>query len=120
MTRADDVETFRNLLTAVTELVGDEYFLLPVADQNGGEPIIQYRERVYSYELYHQIDSRVLESVGFPDEAGSDRPPFSSDHGFPRSERLGSLGRVRPRRRLTTDNDEDDGGRWRPPAALSW
>jgi hypothetical protein len=55
MTRADDVETFRNLLTAATQLVDAEYFLLPVADQNGGEPIIQYRERVYSYELYHQL-----------------------------------------------------------------
>ena len=55
MTRADDVETFRNLITAATERVEDEYFLLPVADQNGGEPIIQYRERVYSYELYHQL-----------------------------------------------------------------
>ncbi len=42
MTRADDVETFRNLLTAATQLVDAEYFLLPVADQNGGEPIIQY------------------------------------------------------------------------------
>jgi hypothetical protein len=55
MTRADDVEMFRSLLIAATELVDDEYFLLPVADENGGEPIIQHRERVYSYELYHQL-----------------------------------------------------------------
>jgi hypothetical protein len=55
MTRADDVETLRHLLAAVTERVDDEYFLLPVADQNGGEPIIQNRERVYQYELYHQL-----------------------------------------------------------------
>jgi hypothetical protein len=38
MTRADDVETFRNLLTAVTERVDDEYFLLPVADQCAFHP----------------------------------------------------------------------------------
>lgn len=55
MTRADDVESFRHILTIATERVGEQYFLLPVADQDGGAPIIQYRERVYSYELYHQL-----------------------------------------------------------------
>lgn len=55
MTHADDVETFRTVLTAATELVDDGCFLVPVADQNGGEPITQYRERVYSYELYRQL-----------------------------------------------------------------
>jgi hypothetical protein len=29
--------------------------MFPVADAEGGEPLIQYRERVYAYELYHQL-----------------------------------------------------------------
>ena len=29
--------------------------MLPVADAEGGEPLIQYRERVYAYELYHRL-----------------------------------------------------------------
>ncbi len=31
---------------------------MPVANVEGGEPIEQYRERVYAYELYHQLRSR--------------------------------------------------------------
>ena len=45
----------RASLTAATAAVGSEYFLLPVARADGGEPLLLYRERVYSYELYHQL-----------------------------------------------------------------
>ena len=45
MTRAEDVERFRALLSKATGAVGRDYFMLPVADGEGGEPLIQYRPR---------------------------------------------------------------------------
>lgn len=41
---------FLDALLAATASIGDKYFRLPIA---GGSPI--YRERVYCYELYHQL-----------------------------------------------------------------
>lgn len=41
---------FDEVLTIATSNVSQEYFLLPIADSN---PV--YRERVYCYELYHQM-----------------------------------------------------------------
>ena len=55
MGRVEDVETFRALFSSATSAVGRDYFLLPVADTKGGEPLVQYRERVYAYELYHRL-----------------------------------------------------------------
>lgn len=55
MPTAEDVEQFRGLLTATTAAVTEDYFLLPVADAEGGEGLVKYRERVYAYELYHQL-----------------------------------------------------------------
>jgi hypothetical protein len=55
MGRVEDVEAFRALLSTATGAVGRDYFLLPVADAEGREPIVQYRERVYAYELYHRL-----------------------------------------------------------------
>ena len=51
----EDIDRFRELLSHATESVGRNYFMLPVADATGGEPLIQYRERVYAYELYHRL-----------------------------------------------------------------
>ena len=51
----DLLESFERLigaLGAATSLVGEEYFQLPVADADA-----VYRERVYCYELYHQLRS---------------------------------------------------------------
>jgi len=48
----------RDLLAAATAAIQPDYFLLPVADGQGGQPIYQYRERVYAYELYHQLRVR--------------------------------------------------------------
>jgi hypothetical protein len=42
-----------NILTAATAHIAPEYFRLPV---DGGGPV--YRERVYCYELYHQMRLR--------------------------------------------------------------
>lgn len=55
MGRVEDVDRFRALLSHATGSVGRDYFILPVADAEGGEPLIQYRERVYAYELYHRL-----------------------------------------------------------------
>jgi hypothetical protein len=49
----EDIDRFRELLSHATGSVGRNYFMLPVADAAGGEPLLQYRERVYAYELYH-------------------------------------------------------------------
>lgn len=45
------VEIFRELLSVATANVPEEYFLMPV--QGASEPV--FRERVYCYELYHQL-----------------------------------------------------------------
>lgn len=59
MTKVRDCEKFIALLQAATDAVAPVYFDLPIA---GDAPI--YRERVYCYELYHQL--RTLWPVGFP------------------------------------------------------
>jgi hypothetical protein len=53
----EDVELFFTLLSTATAAISPAYFLLPVADGEGGEPLVLYRERVYAYELYHQLRS---------------------------------------------------------------
>jgi hypothetical protein len=50
-----DLDLLRSLLANATARIAPDYFLLPVADVDGGEPLVQYRERVYAYELYHQL-----------------------------------------------------------------
>jgi hypothetical protein len=52
-----DLGRVRHLLTEATARISRDYFMLPVTDAEGGEPLIQYRERVYAYELYHQLRS---------------------------------------------------------------
>ena len=58
MVQGRNLELFSRLLTEATAAVAPEYFLLPVASDNSEEPLEQYRERVYAYELYHQLRSR--------------------------------------------------------------
>jgi hypothetical protein len=60
----EDIELFRHLLADATAAITQDYFLLPVADAEGGEPLLQYRERVYAYELYHQL--RLIWPEGWP------------------------------------------------------
>lgn len=45
--------TLSGILEQATAAIGDIYYLLPI---HGGNPI--YRERVYCYELYHQMRLR--------------------------------------------------------------
>jgi hypothetical protein len=54
---ADAAEGFRRLLFEATAAIDSEYFLLTVAHADGGR-VEQYRERVYAYELYHQLRVR--------------------------------------------------------------
>lgn len=44
------MERLRRMLTTATERIEEDYFQLPVADAD-----VVYRERVYCYELYHQL-----------------------------------------------------------------
>lgn len=53
-----DLREMRRLLSEATAGVSRDYFMMPVADAHGGEPLNQYRERVYAYELYHQLRLR--------------------------------------------------------------
>ena len=47
----EDVHRFIDLLKTATAAIAKEYFMLPVA----GSPDGIWRERVYCYELYHQL-----------------------------------------------------------------
>lgn len=58
-------EAFVNLLRAATAAMDGIYFLLPIAE---GTPI--YRERVYCYELYHQL--RTVWPDDFPYSLGGE------------------------------------------------
>jgi hypothetical protein len=51
----EDMERMRALIAEATAAIAHEYFLLPVAAAEGRQPLEQYRERVYAYELYHQL-----------------------------------------------------------------
>jgi hypothetical protein len=51
----EDMVRMRALLAEATATIALEYFLLPVAAAEGGRPLDRYRERVYAYELYHQL-----------------------------------------------------------------
>ncbi len=45
-----ELARFEGLLSSATARIADDYFQLPVADADA-----VYRERVYCYELYHQL-----------------------------------------------------------------
>jgi hypothetical protein len=49
----NDLKKFLQMLRTATERIEEHYFRLPVAD---GDQV--YRERVYCYELYHQLRCR--------------------------------------------------------------
>jgi hypothetical protein len=49
----DEFDLLVRAFIAATGLIGPHYFLLPIAGQEGPS----YRERVYCYELYHQLRS---------------------------------------------------------------
>ena len=52
-----DLQQLQRLLAEATAAIAPDYFLLPVANAGDAEPLLRYRERVYAYELYHQLRS---------------------------------------------------------------
>lgn len=78
------MDEFTNILRQATASIEQEYFRLPI---DGGDPV--YRERVYCYELYHQIRALwpketeyflngEVDKGGHPyfEEKGSPKPDF--------------------------------------------
>lgn len=53
-----DLQQMRQLIAEASTAISPDYFMLPVAGSEGGEQLVQYRERVYAYELYHQLRQR--------------------------------------------------------------
>jgi hypothetical protein len=54
----DQLQQLRDLIAEATAAIAPSYFLLPVADEEGGEPIVQYRDR--RTREFHQLRSRFL------------------------------------------------------------
>lgn len=67
MDNEKDFKKFIGILNITTSRINKEYFLLPTA---GNEELI-YRERVYCYELYHQL-RKVFEKLKFPYSLGGE------------------------------------------------
>jgi hypothetical protein len=44
----DHLKRFRDLLISATAQVAESYFMLPVANNEEGESLTEYRERVYA------------------------------------------------------------------------
>jgi hypothetical protein len=79
------MEQLTRILQEATEAIGEEYFLLPI---HGADPV--YRERVYCYELYHQMrlrwpDGCVYRLNGEVDKIGH---PYFQDGGAPKPDLL--------------------------------
>ena len=85
-TFVSDLDGFLDLLCAAAAAVGERYFQLPVA----GAEDTQYRERVYSYELYHQLRSRWPQALHRYDLGGE------VDKGGHRLVRGNGLDRAKP------------------------
>jgi hypothetical protein len=79
------MEQFTQILRDATAAISPEYFLLPI---HGGDPV--YRERVYCYELYHQM--RRLWPADSPyrlnGEVDKRSHPYFQDGGQPKPDLL--------------------------------
>jgi hypothetical protein len=82
------MEQLNNILQQATTAIGREYFLLPI---HGADPV--HRERVYCYELYHQMRLRWPAAEDCPyrlngeiDKAG--HPYFENERGTPKPDLL--------------------------------
>lgn len=79
------MEQLTQILRDATAAIGAEYFLLPI---HGGAPV--YRERVYCYELYHQMRLRwpadcIYRLNGEVDKIGH---PYFADAAAPKPDLL--------------------------------
>jgi hypothetical protein len=68
---------FRDLLCEAAAAVGAQWFLLPIFSGDSKAPTRRYRERVYCYELYHQI--RLLSETPLGADAGAPRYLLSGE-----------------------------------------
>lgn len=74
-----DMCDLSQILQGATAAIGEEYFLLPI---HGADPA--YRERVYCYELYHQMRLRWPRGSPYRLNGEVDKrahPYFQKDHG---------------------------------------
>ena len=55
MNTIDYIQKFQDLFLRATAAIPEKYFKLSVATNNENKPTSIYRERVYCYELYHQM-----------------------------------------------------------------
>jgi hypothetical protein len=80
------MEQLDDILHRATAAIGHEYFLLPI---HGTDPV--YRERVYCYELYHQMRRLWPEHCAFRLNGEVDKgghPYFRNDRGKPKPDLL--------------------------------
>jgi hypothetical protein len=79
------MEGFTEILQVATAAIPAEYFLLPI---HGGDPV--YRERVYCYELYHQMRRRWPNDTPFRLNGEVDKRahPYFQDGGQPKPDLL--------------------------------
>ena len=79
------MEQLTHILRDATAAIGAEYFLLPV---HGAGPV--YRERVYCYELYHQMRSRWPPDSDYRLNGEVDKMghPYFQDGGGPKPDLL--------------------------------
>ena len=79
------MDQFDDVLTAATAALAPGYFRLPV---HGTGPV--FRERVYCYELYHQMRRRWPRKCNFVlnGEVDKQRHPYFLDHRHPKPDFL--------------------------------
>lgn len=79
------MEQFTGILQQATTAIGHNYFALPI---HGSDPV--YRERVYCYELYHQM--RLLWPDDCPlflnGEVDKQKHPYFGDGKYPKPDLL--------------------------------
>jgi hypothetical protein len=79
------MEQLTEILAAATTAISPEYFRLPV---HGADPV--YRERVYCYELYHQLRLRWPEATRWRLNGEVDKTahPYFRDESAPKPDLL--------------------------------
>jgi hypothetical protein len=79
------MDGFDDIFLGATEAIGQAYFLLHV---HGSEPV--YRERVYCYELYHQMRYRWPKGTPFylNGEVDKQQHPYFEGPGYPKPDLL--------------------------------
>lgn len=79
------MQEFTTILQEATAAIDYQYFALPI---HGSDPV--YRERVYCYELYHQMRLRWPEAcpLFLNGEVDKQKHPYFADGGYPKPDLL--------------------------------